>query len=449
MRAPGFVVSLLSVALFVALSGYYLDSRPAPPRAQDQTAKADAAWYARLPMQPDAATAAYLSRIPVDMRTNGERYSDTRIVALVLQIANLLAATYFLCVIRFGFKLHGIVQRLSSREIVIDALIALGYFGALFVLTLPGELYAGFARPRLFGFSDQKFVPWLADTAMSSGTLTVFYTVGVLAVYRIIRSRPSRWMLWSVGVYFILRATYSLLSPGLIEPLTNDFRPLPDGPQKQQILALARAAGVSNAEIVTGNASRQTRIPNAHVSGIGSWAQISVDDNTLDSASGTMLRAVVAHELGHYSLHHIELLVLTDSALMLAGFAFVGALTGLATKRWGQRLAVSGIGDIAGLPVLWGAFLLWGFVSLLPTNAINRVLEHQADLYSLQLAREPHGLAEFMIHTSDNARLNPGAFEYALLYTHPSDVERVRSAMEWRAAHSDKSDREASPSTSH
>jgi Zn-dependent protease with chaperone function len=53
----------------------------------------------------------------------------------------------------------------------------------------------------------------------------------------------------------------------------------------------------------------------------------------------------------------------------------------------------------------------------------------------LELAREPHGLAEFMIHTSDNARLKPTAFEYALFYTHPSDAERVQTAMEWRAAH--------------
>ena len=40
-----------------------------------------------------------------------------------------------------------------------------------------------------------------------------------------------------------------------------------------------------------------------------------------------------------------------------------------------------------------------------------------------------------MIHTADNARLMPNAVEYALLYTHPSDAERVRTAMEWRAAH--------------
>jgi Zn-dependent protease with chaperone function len=40
-----------------------------------------------------------------------------------------------------------------------------------------------------------------------------------------------------------------------------------------------------------------------------------------------------------------------------------------------------------------------------------------------------------MIHASDNARLKPTTLEYALFYTHPSDTERVQTAMEWRAAH--------------
>ena len=388
-RTTGLALALLAVALVVVGCGLYVESRPVPPRAVDQTLPADAAWYAHLPMNPEAATAAYLARIPADMRAKGERYGNTRLVALALQLVNLVAATALLCAVRLGWRLRSMAGRVARRALVADALVALGYFLVLFVLTLPAELYAGFARPRLFGFSDQGFGSWLSDTAIESAIFTIFYVVGVLAVYRIIRSSPSKWMIWSVGVYFVLRATYTLLSPGVIEPLTNNFRPLPEGPQKQQIIALARAAGVSHAEIVTGDASRQTRLPNAHVAGLGGWARISVDDNTLDSSSGAMLRAVVGHELGHYRMHHLEVLVITDTLVMFAGFAFVAAVMALVLGRWRSSLGVASTGDIAGLPVFWGAFLLWGYLSLLITNAINRALEHQADLYSLELAREP------------------------------------------------------------
>jgi STE24 endopeptidase len=435
MRLFGLVFALLCVSVFVVSIGTYYDSRPVPPRAVDQTIPVDSSWYANLPVSPKAATDAYIERIPVAMREKGERYSDTRLIAFLLRVANLLAATILLCALRLGVYLRLLAEKLSRRTLVTDATVAVGYFVALFVLMLPGEIYAGFVRPHLFGFSEQRFGAWLLDKSISSALFTAFYVVGVLVFYRFIRSRPSQWVLWAVGVYFVLRAAYALLMPGFIEPLTNDFRPLSEGPQKQQVLALARAAGVANVEVVTSNASQQTRIPDAHVSGLGGWARISVDDNTLDSSSGAMLRAVVGHELGHYVLRHEEWGVLSDTALMALGFVFVALLTRLALQRWGPRLGVSGIGDIAGLPLFWCAFLLWGFVSLPMTNAISRVYEHQADLYSLQVAREPHGLAEFMIHSSDDVRLKPTALEYALFYTHPTDSERVQTAMEWRAAH--------------
>jgi STE24 endopeptidase len=206
----------------------------------------------------------------------------------------------------------------------------------------------------------------------------------------------------------------------------------------QQVLALAAAAGISDAEVVTGDASRQTRLLDAHVSGIAGWTRISIDDNTLRSSSDAMLRAVVAHEIGHYVLKHNEIVIITDTAVTALGFAFVALVMRLIVRRRGENWGIASVGDVGGLPAFWGAFLLWGVLSLPLTNAISRAIEHRADLYSLELAREPNGLAEFMIHDADEARLEPWVLEYALFYTHPSDAERVRTAMQWRAMHSDR-----------
>jgi STE24 endopeptidase len=97
-------------------------------------------------------------------------------------------------------------------------------------------------------------------------------------------------------------------------------------------------------------------------------------------------------------------------------------------------LGIGSIGDIASLPVFWGFVVLWGFVSLPASNAVSREYEHQADLYGLNVSQAPHGLAEFMIHDADYARVRATPIEYALFYTHPSDAERVATSMQWRAA---------------
>lgn len=77
---------------------------------------------------------------------------------------------------------------------------------------------------------------------------------------------------------------------------------------------------------------------------------------------------------------------------------------------------------------------MWGFAAQPITNAIRRTQEHQADLYGVNASRAPHGMAEFMIHDADVARARPTALEHALFYPHPSAEERVRTAMQWRAA---------------
>jgi STE24 endopeptidase len=184
---------------------------------------------------------------------------------------------------------------------------------------------------------------------------------------------------------------------------------------------------------VTGDASRQTKLLNAHVSGIFGTARISVDDTTLRATSDPMLRAVVAHEIGHYVMNHEMQSVVTDTLIMSIGFVLMALGTRAVVGGFGRRWQMSGIEDIASLPVFWGLFLMWGFASLPASNAISRDCEHQADLYGLNASQAPHGLAEFMIHDADTVRLRPTAIEYALFYTHPSAAERVATAMRWRA----------------
>ena len=97
MRLLGLVLALLCVSALVLGVGIFIESRPVPPRAIDQTLPADPSWYAHLPVNAKAATGAYVERIPVAMREKGERYSDTRLIAFLLRVANLLAATFLLC----------------------------------------------------------------------------------------------------------------------------------------------------------------------------------------------------------------------------------------------------------------------------------------------------------------------------------------------------------------
>ena len=434
MRISVFWASVIVVAAAAVAWGGLVGTDPVPARPADQTIAVDSAWYQSLPLDPQRATEAYLARIPAEMRARGEVVSDARLFAFGLRVLTLIAATIAICASGFAAGMRRVAERVSLRPLVVDSLVALQYFVALYALNLLVEVYARFVLSHRFGFSDQAFLSWLADDLVNWAVITCFYVVGMLLIFRIIRKRPVTWAAWAVAVYFVLRALYAFAEPGVIEPLTNTFRPLADGPQKQQILALAHANGIIDASVVVSDASRQTRLLNAHVSGFGATARIVVDDSTLAKTRDPMLRMVVAHEIGHFVLDHVIALVVSDTLIAAIGFVFVALGLRLIVPAFGAAWGLSGPGDMATLPLFWGLFVLWGFLSLPLTNAVSRVCEHQADMFGLNASREPHGMAEFMIHDADTSRLSPSMLEYALFYDHPNDAQRVATAMQWRAA---------------
>ena len=85
------VAALLALAL-----GGWASLREPPPRAAFQVRPADAAWYAALPRDPDAATHAYLDRISPEQRARGDAHVGTRNVVTVLQLVVAIAAVALL-----------------------------------------------------------------------------------------------------------------------------------------------------------------------------------------------------------------------------------------------------------------------------------------------------------------------------------------------------------------
>jgi len=170
--------------------GWSVGGESVAARPADLTTAVPSAWYADLPLDPAAATNAYLARIPPAMRERGERYSDTRVLAFDSRVLSLISATLVLCATRMAAQAREFAVRVFSRRPLVDTAVALQYFIALYVLSLPVEIYATFLRPRRFGFSDQPFVAWLGDSLVNWGAFTAFYMVAVLVIYEFIRKRP-------------------------------------------------------------------------------------------------------------------------------------------------------------------------------------------------------------------------------------------------------------------
>ena len=282
---------------------------------------------------------------------------------------------------------------------------------------------------------------WLVDALVAWAVDAVFYTAGIVAILALIRHWPKTWILWATALYIGLSALYVVLLPQVIEPLFNRFTPLEEGPKKELILSLARANRIPAEDVFVSDASRQGNLLNAHVSGLAGTARIVLDDNTIAVAPESEIRFVMAHEMGHYVLGHVLTAVVLGGLVAGLGFVFVAWGTRRLVARFGSRWRVPDDGDPAALPVFWGLFLLWGFMSLPVVNAISRIHEAQADRFGLEASGEPFGLAEFMIRDADAVNVDPSALGIWLLYDHPDVRDRVLAAMRWRAAHHEPASR--------
>lgn len=132
MRSPTLAgVAIVIVAALALLWGVMVGREPVPQRPRDLTAAVDGAWYAALALDAAAATAAYLGRIPSDMRVRGEAYGDSRLRAFVFRVLALIAATVLLCAAGFGARLRGLAARALRARVATDTAVALGHFVAL------------------------------------------------------------------------------------------------------------------------------------------------------------------------------------------------------------------------------------------------------------------------------------------------------------------------------
>src|SRR5207248_550589 len=120
--------------------------------------------------------------------------------------------------------------------------------------------------------------------------------------------------------------------PVLVEPVFNRFTPMPPGPLRTDLLALAARDGVPVRDVLVADASRRTRAVNAYVSGLGPIRRIVVYDTLLDQAPPAEVESVVAHELGHAKDNDVltgTLIGALGAAAAVCGLYLLGSWTAL------------------------------------------------------------------------------------------------------------------------
>ena len=207
---------------------------------------------------------------------------------------------------------------------------------------------------------------------------------------------------------------------------------MPAGQVQNELRKLATRAQIPVDRIFTYDGSRQSNNFTANVSGIGSSARIAISDVALSSATLDEVKAVTAHEVGHYVLGHIWYIVGLYALLAILFFFISARSYGLFARLFGLKAPLD---SAVGLPVLMFIISLLGFLGEPITNSLIRANELAADRYSLEAVRLPDAMAGALVKTAEYRDPRPHPLQEFLFYTHPSVERRVLMAMQWKAEH--------------
>ena len=281
------------------------------------------------------------------------------------------------------------------------ACYAIPYLLFVYALSFPLNLYENFFREHQYGLATQSFAPWFREQLLGLALTLVGGTLLVVVLYAVFRRAPRAWWIWGTIVMIIFSGTLVLIAPVYIEPLFNTYKPITDPKIRDPILAMARANEIPVKQVFEVDASRQTTRVSANVSGLLGTTRVALNDNLLKQCTLPEIRAVMAHEMGHYVLNHGAKLLTYLGILILVGFALTRILFDAAVKRWGEKWGVRGISDPAGLPLLALIFSTLVFIATPFLNTVVRITEREADAFGINTSREPDGMAKSALKLGD------------------------------------------------
>ncbi|EQC35304.1 hypothetical protein SDRG_07015 [Saprolegnia diclina VS20] len=297
------------------------------------------------------------------------------------------------------------------------------------IFNLPFELYSVFVLEERHGFNKQTLRLFCTDKLQGLALSALLGLPLLAALLALIQWGGDGFVFYVWLLTFSFTLLLLTIYPVLIMPLFNTFTPLPDGPLRHRIEALAATLHFPLTQLFVCDGSKRSSHSNAYMYGFFHSKRIVLFDTLLTQANDNEIVAILGHELGHWKLWHT-----------LQGFAFQQVYVIALFYVFGRCMhdvalfRSFGFGATTpALPVMIGLTLfaqtLWAPVDkvlsfLLTYNT--RQNEFAADAFAVQLGHADalqSGLTK--ISLENLANMNPDPMYSAYHYSHPPLLERL------------------------
>lgn len=297
------------------------------------------------------------------------------------------------------------------------------------LFSYPWDYYHNFVLEEKYGFNKMSIALWFKDQLKG---IILGLTIGlplVAGLLWLFANLGATWWIYGALTMIVFQLLALLLFPKLILPLFYKLEDLPEGDLKENLGDFMRTCSFEASKMQVMDGSTRSGHSNAFFTGFGKARQVVLFDTLIDQLDGRQLKAVLAHEIGHYRLGHIPKRLIFSIFTTFGSFYLLNVLS-----TWPPFFTSFGFenGDPVALfllvSLLSGEFMFW-FSPI--GNGLSRRHEFEADAYARQQTGDPEALVEALNILAEENLSNPFPHSlYNLFYaSHPDFHERKRALL--------------------
>lgn len=305
-----------------------------------------------------------------------------------------------------------------------------------YLINLPFSIYRSFFVEHEYGFSNQTFGQWFGEDLLNLG-ITALIAIVPMAFFYWLVGRFRRWWLWfSIGMFPVM-VFFVVIAPVFISPLFNDYTPLQDKQLETRILTLADKAGIQGSDVFEVNASKQSSKVNAYVTGLFGTKRIVLYDTLIKNFSYNEIGFVMGHEMGHYVMNHVWWGLSLAILFVALALWLTNRTIRPVIRKFSGRFGFDKLEDIASLPLVLVYASVIMFVLQPFMNTGSRYMEHQSDIYGMDItgvSAEDAARAFDKLSAYNLSDPDPNPIIEFWFYSHPSLKKRIEFVRQYRQA---------------
>jgi STE24 endopeptidase len=292
------------------------------------------------------------------------------------------------------------------------------------VIDLPFALYRTFEIEARFGFNRTSLTLFFADLGKRAALGALLLVPLVLCFLWLMARMGAMWWLYAWAIWVAFSLVVQFLYPTVFVRWFNKFAPLEDASLRSRIEGLLTRCGFRSRGLFVMDGSKRSSHGNAYFTGFGAAKRIVLFDTLVSRLAPPEIEAVLAHELGHFSLRHVWKRM---ALLFGASLAFLWVLGWLIGREWFYTaLGVHTQGTAMALVLFFMVAPLFTFLLHPLASLYSRLHEFEADAYAARHADAGSLVRALVKLYEDNAAtLTPDPLHSAFYDSHPPAMLRI------------------------